>query len=127
MRNFVISIICLGILITSWGIFDFYSGQKIEDYQAKLDHTIIRTVELENWEKADSDFEQFAADWEQYKKRAAFFLDTRSLNETDCTIAKARYYMNAKDVSNTSGELASLSEQLLALHDNEALSLKNIF
>lgn len=127
MRNFVISTICLGLLIATWGIFDFYSKQKVEEYQTRLDHTIIKTVESENWKKAYSDFEQFIADWKDYKKRAAFFLDTQPLNETEYTIARAKYYMKAKDISNTSGELASLSKQLLALHENEALSAKNIF
>lgn len=127
MRNFIVSIICLGLLIAVWSVFDFYSIQKIEEYQSRLDHTIIKTVESENWEKAHSDFEQFIVDWKHYKKRAAFFLDTQSLNETEYTIARAKYYMKAKDVSNTSGELASLSKQLLALHENEALSVKNIF
>lgn len=127
MRNFVISAICLGLLIATWGVFDFYSKQKVEEYQIRLDHSIIKTAECKNWKKAYSDFEEFIVDWKDYKKRAAFFLDTQSLNETEYTIARAKYYIKEKDISNTSGELASLSKQLLALHENEALSVKNIF
>ena len=48
------------------------------------------------------------------------------LNEADCTIEKTAYYIQAEDLSNASGELASLKDQLLFLHYNETLSAGNI-
>ena len=35
-------------------------------------------------------------------------------------------YIKAKDVSNSSGELLALTEQLRVLHENEGLHLRNI-
>ncbi len=127
MRNFIISIICLGVLIGAWTAFDFYSDDKITAYKDELDNNIIKTVEAKEWEKAYEDFEALSEDWHKYKKAAAFFLDTQAINDTDYSIAKAKYYIKAKDLSNSSGELSCLKEQLTFLHYNESLALGNIF
>lgn len=128
MRNFVVSIICLGLLIGVWVVFDHYSKETIQGYMDQIDNNIIKTVETEEqWGKAYSDFEALSKDWHKYKKSAAFFLDTEAINDTDYTIARAKYYIKAEDVSNASGELACLKEQLQFLHYNESLSWGNIF
>ena len=119
MRNFIISALCLGILIGGWSIFAVYSNDKINDLQTQLTSGVIAAVEDGRW--------NFSKDWSQYRKSAAFFLNTQELNEVDCTIEKTAYYIKAFDLSNASGELASLNEQLFFLHYNETLSAENIF
>ncbi len=126
MRNFLISAVCLALLIGVWGIFDFYSNGKIEGYQTQIDNTVISAVEAGRWDEAASAFSLFSDDWRGYRKAASFFLDTQDLNEADCTIEKTAYYIQAEDLSNASGELASLKDQLLFLHYNETLSAGNI-
>ena len=121
MRNFIISALCLGILIGGWSIFAVYSNDKINDLQIQLTSGVIAAVEDGRWKDADASFSYFSKDWSQYRKSAAFFLNTQELNEVGCTIEKAF------DLSNASGELASLNEQLFFLHYNETLSAENIF
>lgn len=127
MRNFIISLICLGVLIGVWMTFDSYSSHKLGSYKEALQQDIIKRVEAEEWDKAYETFEQFSKDWHGYKKIAAFFLDTQSINEADYSIAKSRYYIKARDVSNSSGELSCLKEQLSFLEYNESLAAGNIF
>lgn len=127
MRNFVVSILCLGLILGCWFVFNHYSEDKISSFQAALEQEIQPSVESGNWKQAADDFAAVSKDWHGYKKKAAFFLDTRTLNDTDCTIARAKYYIKAKDLSNSSGELACLKEQLTSLHYNESPALGNIF
>ncbi len=127
MRNFIISIVCLGILVGAWAVFGFYSNHTIDRYEQALEDSIIKAVETEQWEKAYTEFRELSEDWHRYKKAAAFFLDTQAINDTDYSIAKAKYYIKAKDVSNSSGELACLKEQLVFLHQNESITWGNIF
>lgn len=127
MRNFIVSLLCLGLLIGVWAGFDSYSDTKIRNYQSDLENSIIKSVENGQWEKASEDFQTLSDDWRQYKKSAAYFLDTTTINEADYSIAKADYYIKAEDKSNASGELACLKEQLAFLHYNESLALGNIF
>lgn len=127
MRNFIISIVCLGILIGAWGAFGFYSNKTIDRYEQALENSIIKAVETEQWEKAYTEFQNLSHDWHQYKKAAAFFLDTQAINDTDYSIARAKYYIKEKDASNSSGELSCLKEQLVFLHQNESITWGNIF
>lgn len=126
MRNFIISIVCLGALIGTWAAFGVYSNKTVHGYEQALEDRIIKAVEAEEWEKADKEFQNLSKDWHQYKKKAAFFLDTQSINDTDYSIARAKYYIKAEDVSNSSGELAALKEQLVFLHQNESITWGNI-
>lgn len=127
MRNFIISVICLGTLIAVWAAFDSYSAGKISDYKETLQQEVIKMAEDEEWDKAYTIFQQFSEDWARYKKIAAFFLDTQAINEADYSIAKSCYYIKAKDVSNSTGELSCLREQLTFLEYNESLAAGNIF
>lgn len=127
MRNFIISIICLGALIGVWAAFDSYSADKISAYRDTLDQKVIKTIEAGKWDIAYENFQSFSQDWHAYKKKAAFFLDTQAINEADYSIAKALYYIKAKDISNSSGELSCLKEQLKFLEYNESLAVGNIF
>lgn len=127
MRNFIISVICLGALIGVWAAFESYSSDKISAYMDTIEQEVIKTVEQEKWDTAYENFQRFSRDWHKYKKKAAFFLDTQAINEADYSIAKALYYIKAKDVSNSSGELSCLREQLKFLEYNESLAVGNIF
>lgn len=127
MRNFVISVLCLSFIVGAWLTFDWYSNHKLHTYTSTIDHQIINSLEHGNWRAAYDQFLLLSDDWHQYKKYAAFFLDTNAINEADYTIAKAKYYIKAKDNSNAPGELSCLKEQLTFLHDNESLSIGNVF
>lgn len=127
MRNFIISLLCLAALIGVWAVFDSYSSSKISSYTETLQQDLITAVENEYWDSAYTQIQELSRDWHQYKKYAAFFLDTQTINEVDYSIAKAQYYIKAKDVSNSSGELSCLKEQLTFLEYNESIAPDNIF
>ena len=71
--------------------------------------------------------EQLNKDWHQYKKAALFFLDTETINEVDSSLTKAIKYVKARDISNSSGELNAMVEQLTFLSSNDKISWQNIF
>lgn len=127
MRNFMISVLCLGILTGAWFCFDLYSDRTLQGYMETVDEQIITAIQEKNWELAGNEMDALSKNWHQYKKYAAFFLDTQTVNEADFSIARTRYYIEAKDLSNSTGELACLKEQLKFLHSNEELTFGNLF
>ena len=126
MRNFLISAVCLAVLIGTWSAFGFYSNGKIENYQSQLGDQVLSDMKAGHWDEAEFVFSYFSKDWHQYRKKASFFLDTQDLNDIDCTIEKTACYIQAEDLSNASGELANLKDQLFFLHYNEQIALGNI-
>ena len=127
MRSFIISIVSLLILMVIGIGYSIYSDKELHSYISEIEENIIISVENEDWQAADNDFAKLSRDWHKYKKIAAFFLQTDAINDTDYSIARAKYYIKSKDVSNASGELSCLKEQLTFLHFNETISPQNIF
>lgn len=127
MRNFIISSICLLIIIGIWSCFYVYSSDKTDYYKSELDIIISEYVDREKWTDAISSFNELEADWNDYKHNAAFFLDSSELNHIDGTFKKVRFYIYAKDRSNSSGELAYLKGLFEYLHKNESLNAENLF
>lgn len=126
MKNFILSAICIVILIAAWCGFDLYSDRTLQGYMAEIETEVIASIDKGNWDKAAAAFSRTEKDWHKYKKHAAFFLDTRIMNDTDFSFARAKYYIKEKDSSNSTGELSCLREQLRTLHSNEELTLGNL-
>lgn len=61
------------------------------------------------------------------QKEGCFFLDTQTINEIDYSMAKSVKYVEAKDVSNASGELSAMLEQLTFLCSNDEVNWGNVF
>ena len=127
MKALIISILCLGVLVAIWTAFDSYSDARLDGYIYEINKLVMPAVEREDWESARAAFDRVSDDWHKYRKISTFFFDRRLLNETDYSIARAKYYIKAEDLSNSSGELASLKEQLTFFHSNESFNLANIF
>lgn len=125
MRSLIASSLILAVLLGSWIGFDIYSNKTLHDMTGKIDR-IITAVEDEKWKESYKQVKTLDADWHRYKKVASFFLNTQHINDADYGFAKTVKYVKAKDVSNGSGELANLKEQLNFLHDNESFTLANI-
>ena len=53
-------------------------------------------------------------------------LENDQISEIDLCIARAEKYIEAKDVSNSAGELCSISKQLQLLDSREKITLSNI-
>ncbi|WP_312092039.1 DUF4363 family protein [Aminipila sp.] len=127
MRSFLISLLCLLLLLGTWSVYSNYSDKQIHGFIDSIDNNIISDVENANWKQASDQFKELEDNWHEYKKIACFFFSTDKLNDADFTIARAKYYIKCEDDSNATGELSCLKEQLKFLHDNESLSLANLF
>ena len=126
MRSLLISILSLAILVGCWGIFYYSSGQDLDQIIKDCEDIVMPAVEGEDWDKAYDNFKVQYDRWHEYRKGSLFFLDTQEVNDADSTFAKTLMYIKAKDVSNGSGELLALKEQLKFLHENEKISFANI-
>ena len=126
MRDLIISIMAVALLIGTWLIFFDYSSDNIDSYTYSLKKEIIPAVEAEQWEESKQLMKNLDKDWHKYKKVALLFLDTQTVNEIDYTLARAIKYVTAEDVSNSSGELNSMIEQLTFLKKNDEVSVSNI-
>ena len=126
MKDLIISILIIALLIGSWLIFDGYSKQTTTLMAKGLEENTIPLVEDELWEDAAVQYERFEKNWNKYKKTALSFLENDQISEIDLCVARAEKYIEAKDVSNSAGELCSIAKQLHLLDLREKVTLSNI-
>lgn len=127
MKALIISIACMALLITSWCFFVGFSDKTIHGMMNSIEDDILVSVYAENWDKAEDQFDDLSGKWHKQKKVYTFFFNTLDINETDYSIARAKNYIHARDISLASGELNCVKEQLGFLHLNELITLDNIF
>ena len=126
MRDLIISIVAVALLIGTWLVFFDYSSDNIDSYTYTIKKEILPAVEAEQWEESKQLIKSLNKDWHKYKKVALLFLDTQTVNEIDYTLARSIKYVKAEDVSNSSGELNAMIEQLKFLKKNDEGSAANI-
>ena len=126
MKALTASVLSLALLMGCWGLFYCYSVQNLSDMINTCDQVIMPAVEEENWKAAEEAFRLQNENWHRYRNAALFFLDTRDINDADSTFAKTLMYIKAEDLSNSSGELLSVREQLKYLRESERICLRNI-
>jgi hypothetical protein len=83
--------------------------------------------QIPEWDRAEKQFDKASKDWHRQKKIYTFFFNTKEINDTDYSIARAKYYIRTRDAALASGELNCVQEQLKFLHLNELITLDNIF
>ena len=127
MKDFIISICAVAVLIGGWLCFAHYSQTQIDNFTAQIRADILPSVESAQWEDAYKKVQAFSDDWHAYKKTAIFFLDTQTINDIDYAMAKSVKYVKAEDVSNASGELCAMVEQLTFLCSNDEVNWGNVF
>ncbi|MBS5335576.1 MAG: DUF4363 family protein [Anaerovoracaceae bacterium] len=127
MRDLIASLAIVLLLIGGWLIFDSYSSANIDKMTDMIYKDIIPLVESENWEESKEKMKALDASWDKYKNKALFFLNNEEISEIDYAIAKSYKYVKAEDVSNSSGELSSVAEQMFFLYQREKIAPENIF
>lgn len=127
MKDLIVSAVIMALLIGSWFVFDGYSEDKLADFSSYIKDELIPAVEDEKWDESVSMVNDLSNHWHDYRKKALFFLDTEEINEIDFCLAKAEKYIEARDVSNSSGELNSLAEQLIFMYEKQDINAANIF
>ena len=127
MRDLIISIACMLTILTPCYIYYEYSADRSDRYVYKIEENIIPAIVEHEWDKALSDFNDLAKQWQRQKKISVYFLSTEDINEIDSIMSKTFYYIKMEDDSNATGEASYLKEQLELLHRNEIPDLKNVF
>lgn len=126
MRDLIISAAIMMVLIGSWLIFDNYSEKQLVDFSSSIIEEIIPAVEAGDWDESLSMISDFSDCWHEYRKKALLFLETEEVNEIDYCLAKSEKYIKAEDVSNSSGELNSLAEQIIFMYEKQDINAANI-
>ena len=126
MRDLIVSIVIIVVLISGWIVFDNYSENQLAGFATSIKEDIIPAVEGENREDSKAMIEELNKLWHKYRSKALLFLETSEINEIDYCLAKSEKYIKAEDVSNSSGELNSLAEQLIFMYEQEKINLANI-
>ena len=126
MRDLIVSVAIVAVLIGGWLFFDSYSARSVDEMSDLIYSDLIPAVEAEDWDDSRAMVTELSLAWKEYKKKALFFLNSVELSEIDYCLAKADKYVNAEDVSNSSGELNSLAGQMLFLKTKEKITPENI-
>ena len=126
MKNLIISIVCLLILTVPWGIYHKYSRDTVDRYKAIIDQQVIPFAEMGDWDNAEKSFTYIVEDWQRYKKISAYFIDTVSVNETDCMIMKTLYHIKAGEPYDSIAVAAELKYRFDVLHSSETPSPDNL-
>ena len=127
MRALITSILIIVFLVASWTIFVDYSDKNIHKLMNAIEDDILISVYAEDWDKAEDQLNDLSKKWHKQKKVYSYFFNTKDINDTDFSIARAKNYIYAKDVPLASGELNCAKEQLGFLHLNELITLDNVF
>ena len=127
MKDLLIAFLTILLLIGGWLTFIHYADSQSKNFQEDIEKKIIPGIAAENWDETDKRLNRLDKDWHEFRKISLFFLDTHTINEIDFGLAKSIEYAHAQDVSNSTGELATMVEQLSFLTENESLSLQNVF
>lgn len=126
MRDLIVSTIIVVVLIGGWLFFENYSENSIDSMSELIHDEIISAVENEDWENADDMMAELQDRWDKYKDKALLFLNSGEISEIESVISKTREYVKAKDVSNSSGELNALADQIDFLTRREKINVENI-
>ncbi len=127
MRDLIVSVAIVAVLVVSWLFFDSYSDKTVSSVSATIRNEIIPAVEAEHWDLSRLMSVELWDRWQDYQDVALIFISSEELLEIDQCMAKAIKYVEAEDVSNSSGELNALAEQLDFLVAREKINLENIF
>ena len=127
MKKLIAALLSVAILIGGWLVFAHYSRTQIAEFTRFIQGEILPAAEASDWKTSCLMMEKLNNDWNRYRSKAIFFLDTQTINEIDYSMAKSIKYVKAEDVSNSSGELNSMTRQLTFLCANEEVNWGNIF
>ena len=126
MKDLIISLLIVSALIGGWLCFDNYSHKESYSLSNYLEEVIIPLTEEEKWEEVGELYNSFEERWRKYQNVALSFLENEQLSEIDLCVARAEKYIEAKDVSNSAGEICSIATQLQLLDKREKVTLANI-
>jgi len=126
MRDLVISVVAVSLLLGIWCFFDAYSDKVLDDCVLIISGEVLPAAEESRWNDCSAAADELNTRWKKYRRTAMLFLGTEKINEIDYALAKSMKYIYARDISNSSGELDALMQQMIFLGSNEKLNWTNI-
>jgi len=127
MKDLLISTLLLFLLLTGWLVFLTYACQQTDGFIAAIQEDLLPLIEAERWEECRQAADSLSSAWDRFRRLSLYFLDSGMLNEIDGALAKSIKYIQAEDISNSTGELNAIARQLKVLVDNQKITLQNVF
>ncbi|MEE0772716.1 MAG: DUF4363 family protein [Anaerovoracaceae bacterium] len=127
MKNLIVAVACLLVLAIPWLLYEDYSTSQIREYSASIEEDIIPAIKSGDWDAAKKHYDIFYESWESFKSLSEFFLDADSVNRAGEMVVKTKEYIATRDASNAAAGSAELMHMMKYLHENEKLSIGNIF
>lgn len=127
MRFVIISIICLTIIILSWGLFYFLSIEKTVLYYWDELEELSQIVGNENWLEANRRVEIYTEKWMKTRELWIFFLNQHVIDDIDISIYRLKKNIENNNVLFSQGEIEELRVKFNIVKENECLTWENIF
>ena len=124
----VVAFILISVLaIVGFGIFSLNSvqasAQELTTHFNKLEQSIAK----EDWENSLKNLKQISLLWSKTKKSWLLYLDHQEIDNIDLTYIRLSKYVEAKDLSSASAEVAALKLLIKHIPEILAFKLRNIF
>ena len=121
----VFMVLLIGIIGT--GIF-FQSMLNRESLELIRDLDRLEDlIQLQNWEKAESDWTLLEKQWQQKRKKWHAMADHLEIQSVDETLARLGALLHLKESEDCLVEIAVLKQNIRYIPDKEKLTLSNIF
>lgn len=115
------------ILIISLGVWNNKYLQDSADAIAEQIEQVMTTIDEQRWEQARQQTAGIEKSWYKSSRWWPVFLDHQEIDNIEFSLAKAKKYVDARNVPLAQGQLSELRLMLKHIPDKESISLKNIF
>lgn len=108
----------------------FWVNHSLEATAKELTHNVnqvTREIKEANWDKAGKRIAAMEEDWKRINKWWPVVLDHQEMDNIEFSLAKAKAYIEEKEMVLSLGQLSELKLMILHLPEREALTLRNIF
>ena len=126
MKPLVISSICIVLLVTTWGLFIYYTSETLDDMSAELIRSVYEPAADEDWPEAASGMAHVAKKWHKHKIVFYMLSNHGVVRETDISIARAQEFIKNEERSDSLAELSVINELFLSIQQGEAFTVDNL-
>lgn len=126
MRTLIISLIIFILLIALWFFIMDYMDESIDELLS-LQEEIHEFVVLEDWQSALKRLDYFNDRWNTHQAFYHLFLNQENIMQVNYAISKTKIYMIYEESALSLGQLSFIEDQLNFIHEDELISIENIF
>ncbi|AEG60799.1 DUF4363 family protein [Desulforamulus ruminis] len=111
-------------------LLGFWVNHSLEATAKELTHNlnaVTREIKEANWDEAGRGIAAMEENWDHMGKWWPVVLDHQEMDNIEFSLAKAKAYIEEKEMALSLGQLSELKLMILHLPEREALTLRNIF